>query len=77
MATYRQKWGLKGKVVAVVRVTDEGVAQSWAWGRWVDIPSDALPDRDETMVDVITEAEATAMVGSDLFDDERGPDPEA
>jgi hypothetical protein len=77
-ARYWVRGGLHGRAIGVTRQHPDGRAESYAWGRWVPIPSDALPDYDDTMVDEVDEATALRVLGDpELFDDERGPDPEA
>ncbi len=58
-----------------MRQHSDGRAESWAWGRWVPIPR---APREDVMTDEIDEAIALRIVADpELFDDERGPDPEA
>lgn len=73
---YWVRSGLFGKAIGVTRLTDEGQAQAWAWGRWVDIPH--MPDPTDTMVDEIDEATALRIVADpELFEEGDLPDPEA
>jgi hypothetical protein len=75
---YWVREGLHGRAIGVIRQHPDGTAESWAWGRWVSIPSDAVPRYDDTMADVIDEATALRIIGDpERFDDDRGPDPEA
>ena len=75
---YWVRGGLEGRAIGVLRQHPDGTAESWAWGRWVPIPAYALPpDYDDVMTDEVDEATAMRIVADpDLFDDERGPDPE-
>lgn len=72
---YWTRGGMRGRAIGVMRQHPDGRAQSWAWGRWVDIPR--APDLTDIMVDEVTEAEAMATVHSDLFETGDLPDPEA
>ena len=73
---YWTRGGMRGRAIGVMRQHPDGRAQSWAWGRWVDIPPRG-PDLTDIMVDEVTEAEALATVHSDLFEVGDLPDPQA